>query len=122
EWVAAQYGDGKVLLACQGDQSAGGVMFEGPTRFDGESADGIKFDCRGNMQDLAILRRVPSDRAGGWAVYSVRLLHADFPASGPPGLVRYLLTNFEFDGRGPQRTDLHLTGVEGVVRLVRDDR
>jgi len=49
-------------------------------------------------------------------------LHAAFPTSGPPGLVRYLLTNFEFDRRGPQRTDLHLTGVEGVVRLVRDER
>lgn len=122
EWMAAQYGDGQVLLACQGDASAFDVMFSGPTRFNGSTADETTFDCRGNMLDLAILRSVPNGRAGGWAVYRVGLLHADFPASGPPGLVRYLLTNFEFDRRGPQRTDLHLTGVDGVVRLVPDGR
>jgi hypothetical protein len=123
EWAAAQYDDGQVLLACQGDQSAFGVLFTGPTRFNGTSPDGIKFDCRGDMLDLPFLRRVPSDSPGGWAVYSVGLLHADFPTSGPPGLVRYLLTNFEFDRRrGRQRTDLHLPGVDGVVRLIPDER
>jgi hypothetical protein len=122
EWAAAQYDDGQVLLACQGDASVVDVMFTGPTRFNGINAEGIKFDCRGNMLDLPFLRPVPTERAGGWAVYKLGLLHADFPASGPPGLVRYLLTNFDFDRRGPQRTDLRLSGVEGVVRLVRDHR
>ncbi len=123
EWAAAQYDDGQVLLACQGDASTFDVMLSGPTRFDGTSPDGITFDCRGHMLDLPFLRRVPNDPPGGWAVYSIGLLHADFPATGLPGLVRYLLTNFEFDTRqGRQRTDLHLPGVEGVVRLIPDER
>lgn len=51
------------------------------------------------------------------------MLHADFNTSGPPGLVRYLITNFEFDKRfGRQRTDLTLPGVEGNVRLLQDGR
>jgi hypothetical protein len=122
EWAAAQYDDGQVLLACQGDTSTFDVMVSGPTRFDGTSPDGVTFDCRGDMLDLPFLRRVPSDPPGGSAVYSVGLLHADFPATGSPGLVRYLLTNFEFDRRGRQRTDLRLPGVEGVVRLLPDER
>jgi hypothetical protein len=121
DWAAAQYDDGQVLLACQGDTSTFGIFLSGATRFDGTSSDGIKFDCRGDMGDLPFLRRIPDGQTGGWAVYRVNLLHADFPASGPPGLVRYLLTNFEFDRRkGRQRADLRLPGVEGNVRLVPD--
>jgi len=121
EWAAAQYDDGEVLLACEGDHSLFDVSLSRPKRFNGTSSDGVKFDSPGAIWELPLLRPLPEGRSGAWAVFALSLLHAGFPASGPPGLVRYLLTNFEFDRRG-QRAELSLTGVQGAVRLVPDDK
>ena len=119
EWAAAQYDDGQVLLACQGDASTFGVFFSGPSRFRGQSSDGITFTCDKQIGELPLLRQLPDGEAGGWAVYRLSMLHADFSVTGPPGLVRYLLTNFEFDTRDRhQPTAFCLAGVEGDVRLV----
>jgi hypothetical protein len=56
---------------------------------------------------------------GAWGVYRLSLLRADLPASGPPGLVRYLLTNFEFDAKARREVvTVQLPGLEGDIRLV----
>lgn len=119
DWAAAQYPDGQVLLACQGDASIFGVFMSGPSSFVGDAEGGVKVDCDKLSVDLPLLRPVPHGETGGWVVYRVSLLHADLPASGPPGLVRHLLTNFEFDlATRREPITVRLPGVEGDVRLV----
>lgn len=119
EWAAAQYPDGQVLLACQGGADAFDVFMSSPTGFVGEASDGTKLDCNKYLGELPLLRHVPQGQTGGWAVYRLSLLHADLPASGPPGLVRHLLTNFEFDISGRhEAVTFQLPGVQGDVRLV----
>jgi len=96
EWAAAQYDDGEVLLACEGDHSLFDVSLSRPKRFNGTSSDGVKFDSPGAIWELPLLRPLPEGRSGAWAVFALSLLHAGFPASGPP--------------------------VQGAVRLVPDDK
>jgi hypothetical protein len=112
-----QRDDGQVLLACHGDDDAFEVFVSDSRRFRGTNSDGISFTAdRGHFVDLPLLRAPPE--TGSWAVYEVPMLHAALPTSGPPALVRYLLTNLEFGAREkPQHTPLHLPGVEGEVRL-----
>lgn len=119
EWVASQYDDGQVLLACQGDASAISIIFTRPTKFTGHSADGTQFTSGTYLGAVPILADLPKSQAGGWAVYRLSMLHADLPASGPPAVIRHLLTNFQFDaGVTHEPMEVQLPGVEGDIRLI----
>src|SRR5680860_918471 len=119
EWAAAQYDDGEVLLACRGNASPPDLFYSGPSRFSGQSSDCIAFYSEKLMGELPILRHVPRGQSGWWAVYCLGMLQADFFLQGQPALIRYLLTNFEFDVRcAGEPMSLVLSGVEGPVRLV----
>ena len=59
EWASAQYPDGQVLLACQGDSSAVDVLISGPKSFLGEASDGTKLDCDKYLGELPLLSHIP---------------------------------------------------------------
>lgn len=121
EWAAAQYGDGQVLLACQGDPAPFDLLsLSGPTSFRGKNFEGTSFSCEKGIVEIHLLGDPPKGEAGAWAVYRLSMLQVDLSASGPPSLVRHLLTNFEFDRPVDGPLVLRLPGVEGEVRLVPD--
>ena len=123
DWASAQYGDGQVLLACAGKSIQFDVFSSAPHSFNGQNSDGVMFHSDRLMVDLPILKDLPSDRTGWWAVYRLGMLEADFAPGTSSMFIRYLLTNFEADvGCKGKACPLVLPGVDGSIRLVPVER
>lgn len=108
EFAAAQYADGRVLLACEGDPHSADAFWT-PRQLVARVDESTTLTCKLGGVELPML--VPPQKDEGvWAVYVAGSITRAVHADGVPSEHRYLLTNLEFDGGAREGFELDLPG------------